>query len=75
MDFISANAVTISGLILLIAYIFIALEKVPKVTIALIGAGLTLLLGLVNPVSPARRDPPRGRRFSNEIRSAQRAWR
>ena len=48
MDFISANAVTISGLILLIAYIFIALEKVPKVTIALIGAGLTLLLGLVN---------------------------
>ena len=48
MDFISANAVTISGLILLIAYIFIALEKVPKVTIALIGAGLTLLLGLVS---------------------------
>ena len=48
MDFISANAVTISGLILLIAYIFIALEKVPKVTIALIGAGLTLILGLVS---------------------------
>ena len=48
MDFISTNAVMISGLILLIAYIFIALEKVPKVTIALIGAGLTLLLGLVS---------------------------
>ena len=48
MDFINANAVTISGLILLIAYIFIALEKVPKVTIALIGAGLTLILGLVS---------------------------
>ena len=48
MVFISANAVTISGLILLVAYIFIALEKVPKVTIALIGAGLTLLLGLVS---------------------------
>ena len=48
MDFISANAVTISGLILLIAYIFIALEKIPKVTVALIGAGLTLLLGLVS---------------------------
>ena len=46
MDFISANAVTISGLILLVAYIFIALEKIPKVTIALIGAGLTILLGL-----------------------------
>ena len=48
MDFISANAVTISGLILLVAYIFIALEKIPKVTIALIGAGLTILLGLVS---------------------------
>ncbi|MBQ3102486.1 ArsB/NhaD family transporter [bacterium] len=48
MDFIHANAVTISGLILLIAYIFIALEKIPKVTVALIGAGLTLLLGLVS---------------------------
>ena len=48
MDFISANAVTISGLILLIAYIFIALEKIPKVTVALIGAGITLLLGLVS---------------------------
>ena len=48
MDFISANAVTISVLILLIAYIFIALEKIPKVTIALIGAGLTILLGLVS---------------------------
>ena len=48
MDFISANAVTISGLILLVAYIFIALEKIPKVTVALIGAGLTLLLGLVS---------------------------
>jgi Na+/H+ antiporter NhaD/arsenite permease-like protein len=48
MDFISTNAVMISGLILLIAYIFIALEKIPKVTVALIGAGLTLLLGLVS---------------------------
>ena len=48
MDFISTNAVTVSGLILLIAYIFIALEKIPKVTIALIGAGLTIVLGLVS---------------------------
>ena len=48
MDFISANAVIISGLILLVAYIFIALEKIPKVTIALIGAGLTIVLGLVS---------------------------
>lgn len=48
MDFINANAVLISGLILLVAYIFIALEKIPKVTIALIGAGLTIILGLVS---------------------------
>ena len=48
MDFISTNAVVISGLILLIAYVFIALEKIPKVTVALIGAGLTILLGLVS---------------------------
>ena len=48
MDFISTNAVLISALILLIAYIFIALEKIPKVTVALIGAGLTILLGLVS---------------------------
>ena len=48
MDFISSNAVIISGLILLIAYVFIALEKIPKVTVALIGAGLTILLGLVS---------------------------
>ena len=48
MDFISANAVIISASILLIAYIFIALEKIPKVTVALIGAGLTILLGLVS---------------------------
>ena len=48
MDFISTNAVMISGLILLIAYIFIALEKIPKVTVALIGGGLTILLGLVS---------------------------
>ena len=48
MEFISANAVLVSGLILLIAYIFIALEKIPKVTVALVGAGLTIALGLVS---------------------------
>ena len=48
LDLIQANAVMVSGLILLIAYIFIALEKIPKVTIALIGAGLTIVLGLVS---------------------------
>lgn len=48
MDFISSNAVTISSLILIIAYIFIALEKIPKVTIALVGGALTIVLGLVS---------------------------
>ncbi len=32
----------------MVAYIFIALEKIPKVTVALLGAGLTILLGLVS---------------------------
>lgn len=45
---VQANAVGVSATILLVAYIFIALEKIPKVTIALIGAGLTILLGLVS---------------------------
>lgn len=48
MEFISANAVTISAALLLIAYVFIALEKIPKMTIALIGAGITVALGLVS---------------------------
>ena len=47
-SFVSANNVMISSLILLIAYIFIATEKIPKVTIALLGAGLTIFLGLVS---------------------------
>ncbi len=46
-DFIHSNAILISGLILFIAYIFIATEKVPKVTIALLGAAITLILGLL----------------------------
>ena len=48
LNFISNNSVTISALILIISYIFIALEKIPKVTIALLGAGITLLLVLVS---------------------------
>lgn len=47
-SFISQNSVTISATLLIISYIFIALEKIPKVTIALLGAGITLLLGLVS---------------------------
>ena len=48
MNFIAENSVAISASLLIISYIFIALEKIPKVTIALLGAGLTLLLGLVS---------------------------
>lgn len=47
-ELISENAVMVSAGILLVAYIFIALEKIPKVTVALLGAGLTILLGLVS---------------------------
>lgn len=46
-NFISQNAVAFSAGILILAYIFIAWEKIPKVTVALIGAAFTLLLGLV----------------------------
>ena len=34
--------------LLIVAYIFIALEKIPKVTIALLGAAITIVLGLVS---------------------------
>ncbi len=44
---VAQNAVLVSGIILLIAYIFIATEKISKVTVALIGASITILLGLV----------------------------
>lgn len=44
---VANNAVYISAAILVIAYIFIALEKIPKVVIALLGGSLTLFLGLL----------------------------
>ncbi len=47
-EFITAHAVAISAMLLIVAYIFIATEKIPKVTIALLGAGLTVILGLVS---------------------------
>ncbi len=46
--FVSAHNVMISAGLLILAYIFIATEKIPKVTIALLGAGITILLGLVS---------------------------
>lgn len=47
MNFVQNNAMIVSGIILLIAYIFIAIERIPKVTVALLGAAVTILLGLV----------------------------
>lgn len=47
-EFIASHNVIISAAILLIAYVFIALEKIPKMTIALLGAAITIILGLVS---------------------------
>lgn len=47
LGWIHSNAIAVSATILLIAYIFIATEKIPKVTIALLGAAITLLLRLL----------------------------
>ena len=45
---VQAHGVVVSAAILLTAYVFIALEKIPKVTIALLGAAITIILGLVS---------------------------
>ncbi len=47
MEFIHEHGMLISGLILLVAYIFIASEKIQKSVVALAGAALTMLLGLI----------------------------
>jgi len=47
LSMVQANALVVSASILIIAYFFIATEKIPKVTVALVGASLTLLLGLL----------------------------
>ena len=47
-NIICEHSVFISALILLIVYIFIAVDRIPKVTISLIGAVITILLGLVS---------------------------
>ncbi|HNW26680.1 MAG TPA: SLC13 family permease, partial [Candidatus Gastranaerophilaceae bacterium] len=44
-NFVHANSILVSVAILLLAYFFIATEKVPKVTIALAGATIAILLG------------------------------
>lgn len=45
---VQVHGVVVSAAILLTAYVFIALEKIPKVTIALLGAAITIILGLVS---------------------------
>jgi len=45
--FVQSHGMIISGLILVVAYIFIATEKIQKSVVALAGASLTLLLGLL----------------------------
>lgn len=47
LNMVQANAMIVSAAILIVAYIFIATEKIPKVTVALVGASLTLLFGLL----------------------------
>ena len=44
---IHANAMPISAGILILAYVFIATEKIPKVTVAILGGAITLFLGLL----------------------------
>ena len=46
-QFIQSHALVISSAILIVAYIFIAWEKISKVTVAMIGAAITLVLGLL----------------------------
>lgn len=48
LNFVQAHNVCISATILLISYVFIALEKIPKATVALLGAVVTILLGLLS---------------------------
>ena len=47
-ELVQHNAIIISAVILILAYILIALEKIPKVTIALIGAAVVVFSGLVS---------------------------
>lgn len=44
---VANNAVATSAAVLIIVYVFIVWEKISKVTVALLGACITLLLGLV----------------------------
>lgn len=47
-DFIQIHSIVFSAGILLLAYFFIIIERIPKKTVALIGATLTIMLGLLS---------------------------
>jgi Na+/H+ antiporter NhaD/arsenite permease-like protein len=47
-NFIQNHSIIFSSIILIVAYFFIVIEKLPKVTIAMIGATLTIILGLLS---------------------------
>lgn len=47
-NIISSNSIAFSAAILILTYIFIAMEKISKVTIAIVGASITIFLGLVS---------------------------
>lgn len=46
-SWVHSNALAVSAVVLIVAYVFIALEKISKVTVAMIGAVITIFLGLV----------------------------
>ena len=46
--FVASHNVAFAAWILIIAYFFIATEKIPKVTVALVGGTLTIILGLLS---------------------------
>ena len=48
LEYVNSNAVMFSAAILIVAYIFIATEKVNKVVVALLGASITIILGLLS---------------------------
>ncbi|MFA7658866.1 MAG: ArsB/NhaD family transporter [Candidatus Gastranaerophilaceae bacterium] len=47
-DFVQLHSIAFSAGILIAAYFFIAAEKIPKVTVALLGAVITIILGLLS---------------------------
>jgi len=49
-NFVQGNGILVSSIILFLVYIFIIVEKIPKATIVLVGATLTILSGLLSQI-------------------------